>query len=110
MVDYVLPRGGTAARRSTSVPGRYLDDPREILFYTRHQGHQFEAGYTKPAEVKAQFQIAPDCPLGEHVLRVRTATGSTEAMTFWVDRFPTVMETETRSARTTRRRKRNPSP
>src|SRR6266581_3876416 len=96
MLEYVLPRGGT---RGTTVEvtlhGQYLNEPREVFFY----GSGIKASAIRPGakpaeEVKVRFDIAPDCPLGEHVLRLRTATGLSEAVTFWVSRFPTVMESE----------------
>jgi hypothetical protein len=96
MLDYVLPRGGTVGTTvDVTLKGRYLDDPREIVFYDNGvKAINVKAGAKPGEEVKAQFQIAPNARAGEHVLRLRTATGLTEAMTFWVDRFPTVMETE----------------
>src|SRR5260370_5519306 len=96
MLQWVLPRGGT---RGTTVEvnlhGMYLSDPREVLCY----GHGIKASAFTPGakpdeDVKVRFEIAPDCPLGEHVLRLRTASGLSDAVTFWVSRFPTVMETE----------------
>jgi hypothetical protein len=94
MLDYLLPRGGTVGTTvDVTLRGRYLDDAREIVFYD--SGIRATNVQSKsPNEVTAQFQIAANARVGEHVLRLRTATGLTEAMTFWVDRFPTVMETE----------------
>src|ERR1700683_5569822 len=89
MLDYVLPRGGTLGTTvDVTLHGRYLDDPREIVFYDGGiKAVNVKAGDGKPGEqVKAQFQIAPTARAGEHVLRLRTATGLSEAMTFWVDR------------------------
>ena len=43
----------------------------------------------------AKFEIAKDCPLGEHLLRLRTRTLLAEPVTFWVGPFPTVNEAET---------------
>ncbi len=97
MLQWVLPRGGT---RGTTVEvnlhGIYLSDPREVLFYGRgiKAASSFTPGAKPDEDVKVRFEIAPDCPLGEHVLRLRTATGLSDAVTFWVSRFPTVMETE----------------
>jgi hypothetical protein len=96
MVDYVLPRGGT---RGTTVEaefhGKWLTDPREILFYQPGVTAAGFVPFPHPDEgFKVQFRIAPDCPLGEHVFRVRTATALSEAVTFWVGPFPTVFETE----------------
>ncbi len=96
MVDYLAPRGGS---RGTTVEvdlrGRELKDPREVLFYQpgiRASG--FVPGAKPAEEVKVKFQIASDCPPGEHALRLRTATALTEVVTFWVTPFPQVMESE----------------
>ena len=96
MLDYLLPRGGTLGTTvDVTLHGRYLDDPREIVFYDNGiQAINVKPGAKPNEEVKAQFRIAPNARAGEHVLRLRTGTGLSEAMTFWVDRFPTVMETE----------------
>jgi len=98
MVDYLLPRGGT---RGTTVEvtfhGFSLENPREVLFYTPGIRATGFVPLAKPGDgFKGRFEIAADCPLGEHVLRVRTATALSDAVTFWVSRFPTVMETETK--------------
>ena len=95
-LQWVLPRGGTRGNTVEVVfTGTYLADPKEILFYSPGiKATAISAGEKPDTTVKARFLIAPDCPLGEHVLRLRTATQLTEAITFWVDRFPTVMETE----------------
>jgi hypothetical protein len=96
MLDHVLPRGGT---RGTTVEvtlyGKFLSNPKEILFYEKGIKVISVIPGGKPVEeVKAKFAIAPDAAIGEHVLRLRTASGLSEAVTFWVSRFPTVMETE----------------
>jgi hypothetical protein len=44
--------------------------------------------------VEATLVIAPDCELGEHHIRLRTASGASYARTFWVSQFPTVDEVE----------------
>jgi hypothetical protein len=96
MIDYLLPRGGA---RGTVVEvefhGYELQNPRQVLFYQPGIAASNFAPYAKPGDgFKAKFQIAPDCPLGEHVLRVLTATGLTDAVTFWVSPFPTIYEME----------------
>jgi hypothetical protein len=96
MLDRVLPRGGT---RGTTVEvtlyGKYLNDPKEVMFYDRGiQAVSIAPGEKAGDEIKAKFVIARDAAVGEHVLRVRTATGLSEAVTFWVSKFPTVMELE----------------
>lgn len=95
-LQWVLPRGGTRGKTVEVVfTGTYLADPKEVLFYSPGiKATAISAGEKPDTTVKARFLIAPDCPLGEHILRLRTATQLTEAITFWVDRFPTVMETE----------------
>ncbi len=45
-------------------------------------------------KVEATLVIAPDCELGEHHIRLRTASGSSYARTFWVSQFATVEEVE----------------
>lgn len=96
MIDYLAPRGGS--RGSTvevTFHGRELKDPREVLFY---QPGIKAVGFTpgaKPAEeVKVRFEIAPDCAVGEHALRLRTTTSLSDVATFWVSPFPQVAETE----------------
>jgi hypothetical protein len=97
MIDYVLPRGGTrGATVDLEFHGFSLEKPKEILFYEPGISTAGEfRPYQKPGDgFKVKVQIAPDCPIGEHVLRVRTATGLTDAVTFWVSRFPTIYEFE----------------
>ena len=48
-------------------------------------------------QVKATVKIAPDCRLGEHAMRLRTATGISELRTFWVGALPVVDEKEPNS-------------
>lgn len=107
-VEAVWPRCG---QRGTTVEvtlnGVSLAKPREIVFYlpgiraievqelpplprpidTVHSGYMQE-------RVRCVFEIAPDCPLGEHPFRLRTATELTGLSTFHVTRFPNVDETE----------------
>jgi hypothetical protein len=89
----VVPRGG---QRGTEVvftlAGDRLDDAKDILFY--------DPGFTvvklEPAnnQVKATVRIAADCALGEHALRIRTATGLSELHTLSVGALPCVDEKE----------------
>lgn len=97
-VDYLLPRGGTrGATVVVEFHGISLEDPREIVFYGPGITASDFAPYAKPGDgFKVKFHIAPDCPLGEHVLRVRTATLLTDAVTFWVSPFRTYYELESK--------------
>jgi hypothetical protein len=97
-VDYLLPRGGArGATVSVEFHGVSLENPKEIVFYQPGIKASDFVPYAKPGDgFKVKFFIAPDCPLGEHVLRVRTATSLTDAVTFWVSPFPTVYESESK--------------
>lgn len=90
----VAPRGG---QRGTEMPiffnGARLTDAQEVLFYY--------AGMTvsklevvNDSQVKATVKIAPDCRLGEHALRLRTASGISELRTFYVGALPVIEEKE----------------
>ncbi len=96
MVDYLLPRGGgRGATVSVEFHGSFLENPKEVIFYEPGITASGFVPNAKPGDgFKVKFQIAPDCPLGEHVLRVRTATALTDAVTFWVSPFQTVYEFE----------------
>ena len=96
MVNYLLPRGGVqGATVEVEFHGTSLENPKEILFYEPGITADGFAPYAKPGDgFKVKFHIAPDCPVGEHVLRVRTATALSDAVTFWVSRFQTVYEFE----------------
>jgi hypothetical protein len=93
----VQPRG---AQRGTDVTfvlnGGALADAQEVVFYS--------PGITvtklevvNANQVKAAVKIAADCRLGEHSLRLRTATGITELRTLWVGALPTADEKEPNS-------------
>ena len=98
MVDYLLPRGGArGASVLVEFHGIFLENPKQILFYEPGITATDFQPYAKPADgFKVRFQIAKDCPLGEHVLRVRTATTLSDAVTFWVSPFPTFYESESK--------------
>lgn len=93
----LTPRG---AQRGTEVEvvlsGAQLDDAQEILFYeTGIEVAKFEV--VNPTTVKALLKIAPDCTLGSHRLRVRTATGISGLRPFFVGALPEVVEKEPNS-------------
>jgi hypothetical protein len=85
------------AQRGTEVEvmlrGDRLEDAREVLLY--HPGIEV-VKITQATNnfVKAVFKIAPDCRLGEHPLRVRTAGGVTQLRLFFVGPLPNVEEKE----------------
>ncbi len=103
----ITPPGG---QRGTTVDvlfvGRYLDEPREVLFY--EPGITVESIDSKPEEansvgprgrergmqVRVRLKLADNCPLGVHGMRLRTAHGLTEYQRFCVGPFPIVEEDE----------------
>jgi len=90
----------TGAQRGAEVEVRFggqrLDDTQEIVFYGPGiRAEKLDAGKTNLC--KAMFRIAPDCALGEHPVRLRTATGVSEIRTFWVGPFPATNEVEPNS-------------
>lgn len=120
-IESVLPRAG---QQGTTVPvvvqGLHLERPQEFLFYRRGihaviekslpDLTQFdEKGNLNPVDKRtgnrsfgalvqqqflAQFTIAPDCPIGLHPFKVRTANQLTTLSTFWVTPYPIQKEAE----------------
>ena len=93
-VSRVSPRG---AQRGTeldlTLSGAQLKDAQEILFYKPGlEVLKLEAVDDKT--VKIRLRVAADAALGEHTLRLRTATGISDLKTFWVGPYPVVEEKE----------------
>src|SRR5665213_634807 len=105
-IERVTPR---IAQRNTvvdvTIQGMCLKDPREIVFYRPGiravdievlPNLKYPVGLAHGARIQEQirckFEIASDCPLGEHPFRVRTATEITSVATFHVTPF--VIENE----------------
>ena len=91
-IDQFSPRGG---QRGTEVEvlfsGQRLGDARSLLFY--------EPGITVKSldvlpdrRVKTRLALARDCPLGPHALRLQSATGISNLVTFSVGALPEVNE------------------
>lgn len=109
MVEYAWPRGaGRGETVAVRFHGIYLDDPVEVVGYSPgirclsvsapvpvDDKGGYAHGGKVTAYVTARLEIAKDCPLGEHLLRLRTRTLLAEPVTFHVSPFPTVSETET---------------
>ncbi|HEX3654329.1 MAG TPA: PPC domain-containing protein [Pirellulales bacterium] len=94
ILNGIVPQGG---RRGTEVEvvmsGARLEDADGILFYT--PGIELKKFTPVNAgSVKALLTLAPDCRLGNHALRVRTASGITEMMLFSVGALPEKTEAE----------------
>jgi hypothetical protein len=107
-IEIVTPRVG---QRGTTVElliqGACLANPREVVFYRpgiravdiqalpKLQYPQGRAhGGRVDEQVRCRFEIAPDCPPGEHAFRIRTATDLTSLATFQVTPFPVIDENE----------------
>src|SRR5215469_402172 len=92
------------AQRGTELDvafnGDDLEDAQEImLYYPGIKVLSLEAGNEKT--VKTRLQIAPDCRIGIHAMRVRTASGISNLRTFSVGTLPEVAEVEPNSEFTT---------
>jgi len=84
-------RGGEA---TIALHGARLGkDPQEILLYREGIAVQ-EIDSVDENQVKVTLSLAEDCPLGIHGLRVRTATGLSNLMTFHVGALPEMQEEE----------------
>ncbi len=97
VLSKILPRGG---QRGTEVDlvlsGSFLKDAAEALLYKPGlKVLKFEA--VSDGVTNVRVAIAADAPLGEHPLRIRTATGISDLRTFYVGLFPTVEEKEPNS-------------
>lgn len=90
----VVPRGG---QRGTEIDvvfnGDRLGDAQDVFVYSPGVTVSQLDG-KDPKKLKAKITIAPDAPLGEHCLRVCTATGITPLRTFYVGALPHVDEKE----------------
>ena len=85
------------AQRGTEIEvvftGGNLGDAQEVMLsYPGITVTQLEA--TAENSVKTRLNIAPDCRIGIHAMRVRTATGITNLRTFNVGPLPEVAEVE----------------
>ncbi len=93
----VEPHGG---QRGTEVvltfSGSRLKDAQEVLVY--YPGIAVKGlQVVDDRKVKVTVAVAPDCRLGEHLFRLRTATGVSDARTFWVGALPTADDKEPNS-------------
>ena len=90
------------AQRGTELTlnlnGARLDDAPEIVF-TGPGIKVLKIESAKTNSLKATIKIAPDCALGEHQLRVRTASGVSDLRTFWIGAYPSVSEFEPNNER-----------
>lgn len=90
----ISPRGGQRGTEiDLTLSGTQLKDAQEIFLYQRGlEVLKLDAADDKT--VKVRLKIAADASLGEHQLRLRTATGISDLKTFWVGPFPIIDEKE----------------
>src|SRR5215207_1363071 len=94
----ILPRGGQRGTElEVTFAGKNLKDAQEVLFFQPGITVKEIKPGTDGASFKATLAIAPDAKLGEHAIRVRTATGMSDLRTFFVGPFATVEEVEPNS-------------
>ncbi|MDD9865734.1 MAG: hypothetical protein OXS32_05250, partial [Verrucomicrobiales bacterium] len=75
-LSLVLPRGGQSGSTvEVRFIGDRLGDVREVLFYSPgFSVKKIEPVPKNPKEARAPIALAADCALGEHKLRLVTAT------------------------------------
>ncbi len=92
-VQHVQPRGG---QRGTEMEIRFhggrLHEPQQILFH--HPGIEVLElhGEDDGKQAIAKIRVAPDAPLGEHPLRLRTTGGVSYLRTLWIGALPSAEE------------------
>lgn len=94
VINNIVPRGGQRGTEVVvTITGQNIEDTQELVTY--YPG--ITVAKIEPAKgnrIAATLRIAPDCRLGEHAIRVRTASGISTLDTFWVGALPTVEEKE----------------
>ncbi|MCA9120605.1 MAG: hypothetical protein KDB11_10500 [Planctomycetales bacterium] len=106
-IEAVRPRiGQRGTTVEVSIQGVSLQDPRQVIFFkpgiraieiqpaVAVPRRGFAHGGMIVEEVRCKFEIAPDCPLGEHPFRLLTATELTCIGTFHVSPFQVIDEDE----------------
>lgn len=93
-IDRVAPGGGRQGSETEIVlSGRSLGDVRE-LFFESGAIRVTEVANLDGNRVRARIVIPSDCPLGNHRLRLRTATGLSDLRLFRVGALEHVAERE----------------
>src|SRR5262245_43154301 len=90
VLSSITPRGGQRGTETVLYfNGARLSDAKEILFY--YPGiSTTKLEVVNDGQVKITAKIAADCRLGEHAMRVRTATGISELRTYYVGALPQI--------------------
>src|SRR5205085_9005477 len=80
------PGGQRGSELDLRFNGSRLEDAQEIVFYAPGL-EVLKLASVKTNIITARVRIAKDCPIGEHLLRIRTASGLSDLRTFWVGPF-----------------------
>ncbi|MBX3441267.1 MAG: PPC domain-containing protein [Planctomyces sp.] len=101
-LQQVLPHGGQRGTESTlTLRGTGLEDAEELMLYD--EGLEVvsltvpEDGQRRGRELEIVVRIRPDCPLGSQRFRLRTATGLSNLLCYWVGTLPVIEEQEPNS-------------
>ncbi len=107
-IEAVSPRiGQQGTTVEVTIQGAFLKGAREVIFYRpgiratkiselpdlKYRVGLAHGNYIEE-QISCQFEIAADCPPGEHPFRVRTATEITTVGTFHVAPFPVIEDTD----------------
>lgn len=89
----IVPLGGQRGTElDVALEGARLGDAQEMLLY--YPGIEVKQLTVADGKVKARLAIAPDCRIGPHALRLRTASGISNLITFSVGALPEINEAE----------------
>ncbi|MFO0823734.1 MAG: PPC domain-containing protein [Gemmataceae bacterium] len=93
----IQPRGAQRGTEAvlTFTGGRLTDAQEVLVYYPGISVKKLEM--VNDATLKVTVAIAPDCRLGEHAFRVRTASGISELRSFFVGALPVIEEVEPNS-------------
>ncbi|MGE9270990.1 MAG: pre-peptidase C-terminal domain-containing protein [Verrucomicrobiales bacterium] len=93
-LSVIQPRGAERGTEATfRLVGKRLDHPQDLLFH-REGIELLSFELRGKNKLYAKVRIAPDAPLGEHPLRLRTAGGISYLRSLWVGPFPCLDEAE----------------
>ncbi len=89
----IVPSGGQRGTElDVALEGARLADAQEMLLY--YPGIEVKQLTVADGQVKARLAIAADCRIGPHALRLRTASGISNLITFSVGALPEINEAE----------------
>lgn len=93
LTNLLPPAGQRGQTIDVTFYGSRLDDAASVLFHTRGITAS-EVAYDEKRKnrVHAKLTLAPDCPIGEHQVRLVTRSGVTEMISFRVIDRPIIKE------------------